>query len=285
MGIFLGGGTRYVGPKPVSYLFIDGGYFRKVLEDFSLKIFGDPEPVYPDFDFVKRFGHPQSTKVFYYDCPVPRKNGESAEAHKNRLDSQENFFNSLRFLDGYHLFIGATVGPPGKERQKQVDVKIAVDMLMHAHRGNMSHCTLLAGDQDFKPVIDALVQEGINTKVWYKNGSTSRELIYAADAKEEFSYQSIYNLLPLSLRKDVPFPTCQTTSRDTSKMKLLSSQNNQAGETISIFQSEKGRYFIVEPMPKPLEPNRGKFYSCNDIKLLQKYYELENGKVVWKNIE
>ena len=109
---FFGGGTRYVGPKPVNYLFIDGGYLRRVYDNFIMKIFGRNGTIFPDFELIKNYGNPKSTKVFYYDCPVPRKKSESKEDHDNRLKIQEGFFNSIRYLDGYHLFVGQTVGHP-----------------------------------------------------------------------------------------------------------------------------------------------------------------------------
>ena len=34
-------------------------------------------------------------------------------------------------------------------------------MLSHAHRKNMHKTTLLTGDLDFKPLVDALVQDGM----------------------------------------------------------------------------------------------------------------------------
>ncbi|MBD2254416.1 NYN domain-containing protein [Nostoc parmelioides] len=47
-----------------------------------------------------------------------------------------------------------------KKEQKEIDIMIAVDMLTHSFQKNMDEATLLAGDLDFKPLIDALVLNG-----------------------------------------------------------------------------------------------------------------------------
>jgi hypothetical protein len=46
----------------------------------------------------------------------------------------------------------------------------------------MHKATLLSGDLDFKPLIDALVQEGMFVTLWYPPRETAKELIAAADS-------------------------------------------------------------------------------------------------------
>jgi hypothetical protein len=57
------------------YLFVDGAYFREVLENIGREFFGGDEE--PTVDFAK-FGQPYS-KVFYYDCYAPQKDDELDE--------------------------------------------------------------------------------------------------------------------------------------------------------------------------------------------------------------
>jgi uncharacterized LabA/DUF88 family protein len=46
---------------------------------------------------------------------------------------------------------------PGKKRQqKEVDVLLAVDMLTRSFYKNMTKAVLLAGDRDFKPVVEVV---------------------------------------------------------------------------------------------------------------------------------
>jgi hypothetical protein len=72
---------------------------------------------------------------------------------------------------------------------------IAVEMLTHSFRRNMHEATLLTGDLDFKPLIDALVQEGMFVTLWYPPGTTSKELIAAADRSQRLSVASVYDAL------------------------------------------------------------------------------------------
>ena len=65
MGISGGG---YSGPQEVRYLFVDGGYLRKVAEKFSREFFDGADLPINYLQLGSRF-----TKCFYYDClPAPR---------------------------------------------------------------------------------------------------------------------------------------------------------------------------------------------------------------------
>src|SRR5262249_1176454 len=73
---------------------------------------------------------------------------------------------------------------------------LAVQALMHVFRRNTRVLTLLTGDLDFKPLVEALVQEGAYVTLAYEKRTTARELIYAADMQHVLwphdlvSYQS-----------------------------------------------------------------------------------------------
>jgi len=131
-------------------------------------------------------------KVFYYDCYSERRDGEAEEAYKIRKSQQDDFFNSLRSIDGCHVHLGSISGEGDRQRQKQVDVKIAVHMLTHTWRKNMDRVTLLSGDLDYKPLIDALVQEGMHVVLWHDPSSTSKELVYSADSKRILNIREIW---------------------------------------------------------------------------------------------
>ena len=63
--------------------------------------------------------------------------------------------------------------------QKKSDVMIAVDMLTHTFR-RVQEAILLTGDLDFKPLIDALVNDGMFVTLWHPPQAI-KELIAAAD--------------------------------------------------------------------------------------------------------
>lgn len=184
--------------KEIKYLFIDGAYFRKVLERFS-RTFFDGKTIPIDYNNKIRSDF---YKTFYYDCLSPKKNDETEKKYKARIRPQEEFFDSLRMLNGFHVYEGTTAGEGGKIRQKKVDTMIAVDMLTHSFRGNMDKATLLTGDLDFKPLIDALIQQGMYITLWYHPLSTSKELFHAADSRIEFNLSSIFDLASDDFRKN-----------------------------------------------------------------------------------
>jgi uncharacterized LabA/DUF88 family protein len=54
---------------------------------------------------------------------------------------------------------------------KQVDISLAVAMLGHAHRGNYDLAVLVAGDEDYVPLVEAVKWEGKRVVLWFvENG-------------------------------------------------------------------------------------------------------------------
>jgi uncharacterized LabA/DUF88 family protein len=147
--------------------------------------------------------------VFYYDALPSKHEKETPDEYDVRLQSRIQFHDQLGSLDRFHVYEGDTRRSPKlrKQEQKKVDVMIAVDMLTHAFRRNMQECTLLTGDLDFKPLIDALVSDGMNVTLWYPPKKTSRELIAAADQRRQLDVQSVYHALRPSSRALFTIPT------------------------------------------------------------------------------
>ena len=164
------------------YLFIDGGYLTEVLTDFSRRFYPDKTV---DVDY-KKLGA-GFTKIFYYDCEPPQKGDETPEAYGKRLSAYQARSYELSEYPGWHVFEGVTKrqGKRGNV-QKEVDVQIAVDLLTHSFRRNMEGVVLMAGDQDFRPVVEAVVREGMYLTLWSDPRHTSKELRHAADARRSF---------------------------------------------------------------------------------------------------
>jgi uncharacterized LabA/DUF88 family protein len=53
------------------------------------------------------------------------------------------------------------------KRSKRVDISLATDMLTHAHRKNYDVAVLIAGDEDYVPLVDAVMGEGRRVLVWF----------------------------------------------------------------------------------------------------------------------
>jgi uncharacterized LabA/DUF88 family protein len=235
----------YRGPREVSYLFIDGGYFRKTVEGV-VERYCNSERFSLDYS---KLGS-GFTKSFYYDGPIPRRRGEPLESYSVRLQEQVDLHNSIRNISGFHVFVGALVGNGGRARQKQIDVKISVDMLMHTIRRNMHQATLIAGDQDFKPLLDALVQEGMYVTLWCESGHTSSELAFAADARRPLNVSSIYQLFPDEIRRKYPLPAGVCSEKRTEGFDLLSTGSDEKGDPIELYQSDC-EFMILTSNPNP----------------------------------
>lgn len=74
------------------------------------------------------------------------------------------------------------VFPRTKARgSKRVDISLAVDMLSHAHRGNYDLAVLVAGDEDYVPLVEAVAAEGRRVALWFFNAGLSPALERLAD--------------------------------------------------------------------------------------------------------
>lgn len=186
----------------IKYLFVDGGYLDRVLCKVSQDFFGSKTPV--PIDYSKAFGG--YNKVFYYHSLPSKREKERDEDFEIRLQKKKDLFDELRLLPNIHVFEGLTSGKGKSARQKGVDIMIAVDMLRHSFRGNMNKATLLTGDLDFKPLLDALIWEGMFTSVLYSKVSYSKQLLSSADTVQRISIRNIYHWLLDEQKPNYPIP-------------------------------------------------------------------------------
>jgi uncharacterized LabA/DUF88 family protein len=227
--------------RPVEYLFVDGAYLRRHLEEWSRDFFSRV-PIELDFaQFARGF-----QKTFYYDCLAPKKKGELQELYDERVRPQREFFNELREINGFHVYEGTTSGTGTRARQKQVDIMIAVHMLSHTIRGNMSKATLIAGDLDFKPLVDALVQEGMYVTLWCNRRSASRGLAHAADARRDLRLYDVWSTCKDNFRKIYPVPTWSSgpTLQQEDGFTILREGVSNRGEHAVLWRHRGGKHTI-----------------------------------------
>jgi hypothetical protein len=126
-------------------------------------------------------------------------------------------FTAAASTDGVHVFEGYARSRKRRGlEQKTVDVMLAVDMLSHTFRRNMLSTTLLSGDADFKPLLDALVQYGMNVTLWYPANETSTELIQAADTRVKLGWYGLRSILTEASQRTfiIPQPAHGAPSTD-----------------------------------------------------------------------
>lgn len=200
MGFSLGAGA----PPPTEYLFVDGGALRGYVENLSARFFGAQT-----FDLDFRYIEGGFTKVFYYDAIPTRRPDETEADYSTRISPQTNLHTRLIATERIHVYEGDARKrrKAGGLEQKMVDVMLAVDMLTHTFRKNMQRATLLTGDQDFKPLIDALVGEGMFVTLWYPAGETNAELLAAADRRRPLKLGEVASLLTEESRLRFTLPS------------------------------------------------------------------------------
>ena len=75
-------------------------------------------------------------------------------------------------------------------RTKRVDISLATDMLCHAARKNYEVAVLIAGDEDYVPLVEAVKAEGHRMLLWFLEDGLSPVLRRSADY-----YQNIGKIL------------------------------------------------------------------------------------------
>jgi uncharacterized LabA/DUF88 family protein len=236
MGISSG---PYTGPKEIHYLFIDGGCLRDMLSRVSETYFNGDE-VTLDYSVLSSYGGGFS-KIFYYDALPPKKTDESDEVYERRLEVKQAFFNHLRSINGYHVYEGVSRRRRKIVEQKEVDILIAVDMLTHSFRGNMHKATLLTGDLDFRPLIEALVREGMYVTLWYPHGRPNQELLYAADSLFPLTPQTIFSWCTKDFQENHSFPqTGSAPGKNSEGMCMVGNWTPETGPECEIYQYEAG---------------------------------------------
>lgn len=199
----IGGGASP--PAHTHYLFVDAASLLGYLEKFSARYFGGEAFA---IDFAKLV--PGFSKVFYYDALPVRDTNEDEDTYEKRIAPKKLTLESARNTDFVHVYEGDARRRRrrGGLEQKKIDVAITVDMLSYAFRGRMTHATLLTGDGDFKPLVDALVHESVEVTLWYPPNETSRDLMNAADIRRPLCPRTLRELLDQDSRDrfEVPMP-------------------------------------------------------------------------------
>jgi uncharacterized LabA/DUF88 family protein len=176
-----------------TYLFIDGEYLRRIFSDVMRAILLC-EITDEDVNHRVVMQQARAKRAFFYDCVDDEKQRNERDADfEARVLTQENFFKQLGEIKGFHIRQGSLRGIGKRRRQKEVDVLLATDMLTHGYDGNMETAVLIAGDLDFRPVVESLVRRGVFVEVWYEASSASVDLPGAADYGRRLSFHDLYN--------------------------------------------------------------------------------------------
>lgn len=252
----------------VDYLFLDGGCLRETLKDYSVRFFDNEEI---DFDYQKlskEFG-----KVFYYDSLPVKNENESDNEYETRIQSNINFFTRLSLLDGYHVYEGTARRRRKKIEQKKVDTMITVDMLNHSFRKNMSKATLLTADLDFKPLIDALVDNGMYISLWYPISKTNQELIRSADACRKLDLTAVFEYSTIDFKRTHSIPKGKDKiGNDLFNVTKIEDLKNKFGIKGELYKAnDRPIYYLL--FPTYFNPKANTHLEFDDVEKLKEYFD------------
>ena len=271
--------VSHVPPQPIDYLFIDGGYLSRVLERFATDFYPTQRPMV-DYKLLSE----NFTKVFYYNCPPPRHKDETDASFSTREAEYEALIRDISENPGWHVSHGVSRRHPKRGNvQKEVDVQIAVDLLTHSFKGNMHKAVLLAGDLDFRPVIEAVVKEGMYLTLWSDVRSTSGELRRSADARRTFDIWTYNGLLAPGIAK------CKLPERHsvgpTFNAPLLEQAIFEDGTTYNLYAPGSGSYLLASQHRIDGASHIGYQVTPADfpdpLGSLKSFFETHHGKPKW----
>lgn len=259
-----------------TYLFVDGAYFRLVVDEYMQLLFGVPAEI--DYAALRQISR-DIRRVFYYDCLNDRqKVGESSADFEARVQKQQATFEAIQSLDGFHVRLGSLSGGRGKKlRQKKVDILLAVEVLDHAFRKNMDQICLIAGDLDFAPLVDSLIRLGTYVQIMYQPKSAARGLYSAADVGRPISLNEIYSWTTKEFQRQHPIPRCtagggpptQASPIRTGTARNSHVELHKRGNTFCLYLPTWGQNSLHAEFP--------------DLALLEKYFEMAYATIEWKS--
>ena len=142
----------------------------------------------------------------------------------------------------------------------------------------MERVTFIAGDQDFKPLVDAVVREGMFIELWYEERSVSKDLVCAADAQKKLDVYAVHACLTKQLQKQYPLPRVLGDIGKAIDNAVLLESGVGEQEDVELYRVGD-EYLILHTD----QINQGYFTQTRftGLVLLKKYYEAAYGKVVW----
>lgn len=188
----------------------------------------------------------------------------------------------LRSLRGWHVIEGVVKRTGKRAQQKEIDILIAVDMLTHTYRRNMHRATFIAGDQDFRPLVEAIVRDGMFIELWYGSASVSSELMLAVDAHFKMSPYFIHGKLDRKYRDRYSLPQhFGSPDKSTEEGILIECGTDADNNSIELYQSNE-QFILI----RPDDYNDGYFLHMRhpDLDFLKKIHQLTYTKCDWTRV-
>jgi uncharacterized LabA/DUF88 family protein len=261
-----------------TYLFIDGEYLRRRHHEAMASFFG----VHGELDIFPLKRESGARRVYFYDCideaSLP---GETEEARRARIAPLQRFLSYVQSLSGFHVKPG-TVRRGRKREQKEIDVSMAVDMLTHGFNGTMTKAVLLAGDLDFRPVVEALVRQGVFVEVWYHRNSVAEELHGSADFGREIRFRQLYEWNTQTFKDTHRVPMVQSPGGGTAGKLVRAGKIRDWGWAAQLYQLEPPQNVTQFSLWIDFAPGHTIRVYDRDENLVERYVAVQYGPIVWE---
>ncbi|MGH9429290.1 MAG: NYN domain-containing protein [Terriglobia bacterium] len=157
-------------------------------------------------------------------------------------------------------------------RQKRVDILLALDMVNHAIQRNMAKALLIAGDDDFVPVLESLVPLGMIGEVIADARHVSPHLISSADKYRAMTIRQYHHWVPVKLQAQFTLPGCSNASAKPDGEACRT--GHLGGNVVQVFSVAEG-YRAYPSFDNSV-------YTHEDQNRLISYLEFEYGPIIWK---
>lgn len=149
-------------------VFIDGGFFGKVLLDF-----GSPQIDYALFS-DNLCGEYRRHRSYYYDC-LPYRSEPPTADEQERYSKKQSFIDKLQLLPRFEVRLGRLARRwNGGFQQKGVDVLFSVDVVQMCLTKRIDRAILVTGDSDFLPAVIAAKETEALIELYYYKSPTGR---------------------------------------------------------------------------------------------------------------
>lgn len=146
-------------------VFIDGGYARKVFEQF-----GNVRVSYLKFSKAIAAGQ-ERLRTYYYDC-APYVSSPATAEEKTRKAGFDRFVAALEREPRFQVKLGRLARREGIQgairfEQKMVDILLAVDLVQLSVDHQIQRAVILGNDSDFVPAIEIARAAGTVVELYY----------------------------------------------------------------------------------------------------------------------
>ena len=163
-------------------IFIDGGYFNKMLKRYFNAIETDFLKLSDTICYSLKL---KRLRTYYYQClPIVRRTNVQDSI---RQANMQRFLTNLKRLPRFEIKLGKLQLVGNQFRQKMVDVLMSPDIATMSYENQIQHAILIARDADFIPAIKKAKDYGIIVHLFYHPSSVHNELLDEVDELHEIT--------------------------------------------------------------------------------------------------